>query len=135
MSTIHDRLNIILNQEFKGNVSEFARRVGVPQPTLNNILGERKSKPSADNLEKIINSLELISAEWLLTGKGEKIKNNTVVSEPYSNYGKNDNENEIIRLRNELKEAYIEIGILKGENKILREQMGSGERKVNGKSA
>jgi hypothetical protein len=70
MSTINDRLKIILNAIFKGNVSEFARKVDIPQPTLNNIVGNRLSKPSAYSLEKIINSIETLSAEWLLTGKG-----------------------------------------------------------------
>lgn len=70
MNTINERIKFILKERFKGNVSEFARHTGVPQPTLNNIVGNRLSKPSAENLERIINSNELINARWLLTGAG-----------------------------------------------------------------
>ena len=80
MDTINERIRMILDKEYKGNVSEFARCSGVPQPTLSNIVGNRMSKPSADNIAKIINSHELISASWLVTGEGEmlKRKNRTV---------------------------------------------------------
>jgi hypothetical protein len=44
-------------------------------------------------------------------------------------------DDEVKRLREELKESYIEIGRLQGENRLLREQANLGERKVNGKSA
>jgi hypothetical protein len=74
MSTINERMKIILDKMFKGNVSEFARKSGIPQPTLNNIVGNRLSKPSADNLAKMIDSIELINIEWVLTGKGEMLK-------------------------------------------------------------
>ncbi len=71
MNTINERIKFVLKERFKGNVSEFARHTGVPQPTLNNIVGNRLSKPSAENLERIINSNELINARWLLTGEGD----------------------------------------------------------------
>lgn len=74
MNTINERLIFLLNEIFKGNVSEFARATGVPQPTLNNIVGNRMSKPSIDNLERIVNSIEIIDANWLITGKGEMYK-------------------------------------------------------------
>jgi len=69
-------LKYILEYFFDGNVSEMARKTGVLQPTLNNIVANRKSKPSADNLTKIANSIELLNSEWLLTGEGEMLKDN-----------------------------------------------------------
>lgn len=77
MNTVNERLIFLLDELFKGNVSEFARVTGVPQPTLNNIVGNRMSKPSADNLERIINSIESLDANWLITGKGEMLKQDT----------------------------------------------------------
>lgn len=74
MSEINKRLVDILEYFFDGNVSEMARKTGVLQPTLNNIVANRKSKPSADNLTKIANSIESLNSEWLLTGEGEMIK-------------------------------------------------------------
>ncbi|MDR0824942.1 MAG: hypothetical protein LBN74_07585 [Prevotella sp.] len=74
MNTVNERLIFLLNEIFKGNVSEFARVTGVPQPTLNNIVGNRMSKPSADNLERIINSIKSLDANWLITGKGTMLR-------------------------------------------------------------
>ena len=71
MASINERIIAILNNKYKGNVSEFARNTGIPQSTLNNIVGNRFSKPSSDNLEKLINCDELLNARWLLTGRGE----------------------------------------------------------------
>lgn len=74
MSEINKRLVDILEYFFDGNVSEMARKTGVLQPTLNNIVANRKSKPSADNLTKIANSIESLNSEWLLTGEGEMLR-------------------------------------------------------------
>lgn len=81
MNEINKRLVDILQYFFDGNVSEMARKTGVLQPTLNNIVANRKSKPSADNLTKIVNSIELLNPEWLLTGEGEMLRTATVDAE------------------------------------------------------
>ena len=48
--------------------------IDVKQPTMNTILGERKSKPSYDVLLNIVNAKALnISAEWLLNGEGDML--------------------------------------------------------------
>lgn len=89
MSEINKRLVDILEYFFDGNVSEMARKTGVLQPTLNNIVANRKSKPSADNLTKIANSIESLNSEWLLTGEGEMIKktiHNDVEAVPEDKY-------------------------------------------------
>ena len=45
---------------------------------MNTILGERQSKPSYDVLSSIVNAEALnISAQWLLTGKGEMFKSSS----------------------------------------------------------
>ncbi|MDR1562302.1 MAG: helix-turn-helix transcriptional regulator [Dysgonamonadaceae bacterium] len=80
MTNINMRLNLILSRLFAGNVSEFARKSGIPQPTLNNIVANRLNKPSSDNLERLLNSMPDINAEWLITGEGEMLKDNTVKS-------------------------------------------------------
>lgn len=76
--TVNDRILSIVNELFNGNLSSFARAVNVKQPTLNTIVGERKSKPSFDVIASIINAPALnISAEWLLTGEGSMLKPDT----------------------------------------------------------
>ena len=74
MDDINKRLVSVLDYFFNGNVSEMARKTNVPQPTLNNIVANRLSKPSAENLSRIANSIELLNSGWLLTGEGEMIK-------------------------------------------------------------
>ncbi len=74
MSDINERLRKILDAKFQGNVSEMARQYGIPQPTLNNIVGNRMSKPSFDNIQRLVNSDETINARWLVTGKGAMLK-------------------------------------------------------------
>lgn len=76
MDDINRRLVSVLDYFFNGNVSEMARKTNVPQPTLNNIVANRLSKPSAENLSRIANSIELLNSGWLLTGEGEMLKDN-----------------------------------------------------------
>lgn len=68
---INDRIQQIINEHFAGNVSAFCRAVGVKQPTMNTIIGTRRSKPSYEVIEAIINAPALgINADWLVTGRG-----------------------------------------------------------------
>ena len=72
MDTINERIQFIINERFDGNTSAFCRSVDVKQPTMNTILGERKSKPSFDVISNIVNAKALfINSDWLLTGKGD----------------------------------------------------------------
>lgn len=81
MNSINDRIQSIINERFKGNVSAFCRSVDVKQPTMNTILGERKSKPSFDVINNILNAKALIDidANWLITGKGSMTRVNDLV--------------------------------------------------------
>lgn len=81
MNSINDRIQSIINERFKGNVSAFCRSVDVKQPTMNTILGERKSKPSFDVINSILNAKALIDidANWLITGKGSMTRVNDLV--------------------------------------------------------
>lgn len=89
METINERIQFIVNEMFEGNISAFCRKIGVKQPTMNTILGERKSKPSFDVISNIINAeaLKGIGIEWLITGKGNPFenKNPQITETPSSN--------------------------------------------------
>ena len=64
---IIDRLQEII--DYAGlNVSSFAKKIGVVQ---------RRNKPGFDILAKILQTFTWINAEWLITGKGEMIKQET----------------------------------------------------------
>lgn len=71
MDTVNDRMQAITDLMFGGNKAAFAKAIGIAPTSITNYLGkQRASKPSADLLEKIVNSLD-VDAMWLLTGKGE----------------------------------------------------------------
>ena len=71
---VQERIRNIADELFNGNISAFCRAIDVKQPTMNTILGERKSKPSYDVLLNIVNAKALnISAEWLLNGEGDML--------------------------------------------------------------
>lgn len=73
----------------------------------------RKTKSvSANIVSQIAGIYSEISAEWLLRGKGEMIITPTTNNESSS-----------------IEELKAEINQLKGENRVLREQLGLGERK------
>ena len=81
--SVQERIRKIADDLFNGNVSAFCRAVDIKQPTMNTILGERQSKPSYDVLSNIVNAEALnISAQWLLTGKGEMFKSSSSKEEP-----------------------------------------------------
>lgn len=72
-NNINCRLQDIINH-YGGNKSAFARLVGVSATVIENIVGLRKGKPSYDVLVKICANAN-VSAEWLLTGEGNMLKN------------------------------------------------------------
>lgn len=81
-----------------------------------------------ETISSILEAYPSVSAEWLLTGKGEMLKSTSVVS-----YLSDEKETEY---KDTIRNLEAEINQLKGENRILREQAGLGEREVgNDKSA
>jgi len=89
MTKINERFILILNTFFRKNVSEMARKIGIPQTTLNNIVANRLNSPSAENIERLLLSMPNINSEWLLKGEGEMLKNDDkeqsgIINSPYS---------------------------------------------------
>lgn len=77
MDSINERIQFIVNERFNGNTSAFCRSVDVKQPTMNTILGERKSRPSFDVISNIANAKALnINTNWLIRGTGDPFVDN-----------------------------------------------------------
>lgn len=74
--TINGRIDSLINS-LRMNKNSFGKFINVSPQNIHNIIGERKSKPSSEILEKIVtavNSLQSarkLNLEWLLTGKGQ----------------------------------------------------------------
>lgn len=96
----------------------FDNRINMEQTTVNNqLIGKR-----GISIDLIINTLlefPEVSAEWLLRGEGEMLKSPST-SETFV---------DISKYVTEIESLKAEINQLKGENRVLREQMGLGERK------
>lgn len=69
---INQRLEEVIKTLFQGNKRAFARTIGVAPTVIENVVGARQGKPSFDVLEKICSNAN-ISADWLLTGRGEML--------------------------------------------------------------
>lgn len=70
-----ERIKAIMNH-YNLSVNAFSAKIGANQVTINQQMnGDRKV--SLDTILKIINSFDLISAQWLLTGKGEMFKSSS----------------------------------------------------------
>jgi transcriptional regulator with XRE-family HTH domain len=67
-----DRFKTLLLQ-LKLSPSEFADKIGVQRSSVSHVLSGR-NKPGLDFLEKILNTFPEIDANWLITGKKEKIE-------------------------------------------------------------
>ncbi|WP_418251724.1 helix-turn-helix domain-containing protein [Gallibacterium anatis] len=66
------RINLILENKFNGNSSEFARSIGVAVTSLNRwLIGE--ADPSRTNLIKTA-EVSGVSIEWLATGKDSQLE-------------------------------------------------------------
>ena len=67
-----DRIKQIISH-YNMSVNSFDQKIGANQVTINQQMnGDRKI--SLDTILKIINSFDLISTDWLLTGKGDMLR-------------------------------------------------------------
>lgn len=70
-----ERIKAIMNH-YNLSVNAFSAKIGANQVTINQQMnGDRKV--SLDTILKIVNSFDLISTQWLLTGKGEMLKSSS----------------------------------------------------------
>lgn len=113
--TINERIEALYKRSGQRSVRSYALKIGVAPTTLNECI--KGAEPRFSLLNAILNGEPSVSAEWLLRGIGE------IEGVKSSNL-------EIIE------ELKAENNMLKGENRVLREQLGLGERKESkGQSA
>lgn len=59
--------------------AKLADEIGVQRSSISHILSDR-NKPSFDFILKILNRFSGINAEWLITGKGNMIKGESIIT-------------------------------------------------------
>lgn len=108
-NTINERIKLLYEKSGERSVRSYALKISVPPTTLNECI--KGSEPRFSLIKAILDGEPLASAEWLLRGKGEMLNSSSSVDSSI------------------IEELKAEINQLKGENRILREQAGLGERK------
>ncbi len=73
-SDISDRIQYLIDNQYSSNKKKFADSIGYSPQVVSNIVAGRRTKPSYDVLNAIISTNVYINSEWLLTGKGEMMK-------------------------------------------------------------
>jgi hypothetical protein len=124
MSSINDRINILVNNFFDGNNSKFAELLNTSEANIRNY--RSKTEPKIDVLVQISEKLE-INYEWLLTGHGAMLKgsaksvNQSIVGQNIdSNFsGKISNVNGSGININGTSEL---IGVIKGQQELIKKQ-------------
>lgn len=81
---IIDRLQSIIEHEGL-TVSAFAKKIGVADQSVRGIVVQRRNKPGFDLIVKIVQAFEWLNADWLITGRGEMVKDSVNVKETNSN--------------------------------------------------
>lgn len=140
------RIAELVNEKAKSK-RDFAFRIGIPERTLSTYLKTGRT-PSLEVIDAILRTFPEISAEWLLRGEGSMVNDGSVnvlpelddiepkfshVSAMYELLLK-DRDEQIEELKSENSRLIDENNHLKGENSIMREQLGIGAR-PRGKSA
>ena len=72
MGDICSRLNDIAKHYNLSKYSDFAKTTGLSHQSASNYL-KGKQKPDIDKLSIIKQSFDIISSDWLLTGRGEML--------------------------------------------------------------
>jgi len=122
---VNDRILYLIDSQLGGNKKKFAERIGFAPQVVFNIVSGRKSKPSFDVLEAIISSFDEISPEWLLTGKGAMLREQSApeVAPPPS-------EPAFPGFIEEIKSLSVKVGRLEAENEHLRAAIETKQREI-----
>lgn len=116
--TINERFEELIKKLYNGNKRAFATTLGISPTVIENVVGKRRGKPSYDVIEKICANAN-ISPEWLLTGKGNMLREQTEQTESSST----QTDVTPSQMLEEIKALSVKIGHLEAENKMLREQV------------
>lgn len=75
-STIQERIRLIADKLYEGNITAMAKATFISRTTISSIIGEKEVSPGYEVLRKLadISSLNL---DWLITGNGEMINSTT----------------------------------------------------------
>lgn len=73
MSTINERVRVIIDELYGGSQRAFADAIGTSSSVVNGIVGKRQSAPSFELTQKI-STIASVSPDWLLLGYGDMMR-------------------------------------------------------------
>ena len=80
MESINERIQLIINEYYKKNVSAFSEDCGISQKTINDIVGKKKNEPSYGTISKILTAKAVkINPVWLQLGEEPKIRHELAI--------------------------------------------------------
>jgi len=125
---VNDRILYLIDSKLGGNKKKFAERIGFAPQVVFNIVSGRKSKPSFDVLEAIISSFDKISPEWLLTGKGAMLREQSApeVAPPPS-------EPAFPGFIEKIQDLSVKVGRLEAENEHFRATIEAKQKEIEAK--
>lgn len=128
---INDRILQLIEIKCNGNKRAFAKQIGVPATSIDNVVGSRKSKPNFDLLERILSSFEDIDANWLMLGKEKE----ETESDEKNKIQRSLDPDLISKMLDEMKalnekiaDQAKAIGMLEAENKYIKKMSSPGNK-------
>lgn len=118
-SSINERILYLIDFKASGNKKKFSEIIGYAPQVISNIVSGRKTKPSFEVIHKILSSFVDISADWLLTGKGEMLRASRSAGPATAD------QSEILEL------LRWKVDRLEEENKELKEQISGLKRELD----
>ncbi|WP_294267695.1 hypothetical protein [uncultured Chryseobacterium sp.] len=120
---LNRRIFEIIQDTANGNVTDFARKIGLDQQKLDrlNKIDKRNQKypaPSQTILDKINEEIPHLNKVWLLTGIGEKYNAEIEIGQHSEN-----NVEQMELLRQEIKDLKMEIGRQADNNRELLKEL------------
>lgn len=115
---------------------EFSSMIDIEQTLFNNYMIGKREGMNFDIVDAILRTFPEVSAEWLLRGQGPMFIEQASPASNVIPAGMTGVYDAVIKGKDErIKELETEVNQLIGENNIMREQLGIGERRASGKSA
>lgn len=101
--SINDTILQLIDYKYNKNKRKFAKSINVAPQVISNIVSGRKSKHSYDIIRAILSTYDDINPEWLITGKGDMIRDTNKVQEELALYKKPPQKDDMIDfLKNQL---------------------------------
>lgn len=79
-TSINERIKHLSEVYTGGLMNKFAQKIDISTSTLGDIVGKKQNSPSFDTLKSIMEHINDVNADWLVTGEGEMFKLDKSVS-------------------------------------------------------